>query len=121
MRVNFDISNLEAALALIDERCNASEAVAQARDGVVGKLVAAKSDPDNKCLPYEVRYGSKCFFNHEAKAKWEREQLLRRNPDWRLPDQNQVPISSMHRLKGISTKAVGLVSLIQLKTVKVLH
>ena len=87
-RINFDISNLEAALAFIDERCNASEAVAQARDGVVGKFVDAKSDPDNKCLPYEVRYGSKCFFNHEAKAKWEREQLLKRQPEWRVARSN---------------------------------
>jgi hypothetical protein len=84
MRVNFDISNLEAALALIDERCGASESVVQARDGMIGKFVDAKSDPTNKCLPYEVRYGSKCFFNHEAKAKWEREQLLKRQPDWRV-------------------------------------
>jgi len=88
MRINFDISNLEAALALIDERCNATKVVTQARDGVVGKFIDAKSDPKYKCLPYEVRYGSKCFFNHEAKAKWEREQLLKRNPDWRVSRYN---------------------------------
>ena len=99
-RINFDISNLEAALALIDERCNASEAVALARDGVVGKFVNAKSDPDNKCLPYEVRYGSKCFFNHEAKAKWEREQLLRRQPDWRVARSKSGPSIFYAQVEG---------------------
>jgi hypothetical protein len=42
------------------------------------------AEKESGCLPYEVAYGSKCFFNHGEKEKWEIEQQLKQQPDWRV-------------------------------------
>ena len=47
--------------------------------------------------------------NHEAKAKWEREQLLRRNPDWKVARADTDRDIFYAKVKEISTKLDGLV------------
>ncbi|MDC0400170.1 hypothetical protein OAN59_10765 [Alphaproteobacteria bacterium] len=83
-RVKFDISDFNAALAVIDSHCNTPKEAILARGGKVQqRTILAKAEKKNDCLPYEVAYGSKCFFNHDEKEKWEIKQQLNQQPDWK--------------------------------------
>lgn len=84
-RVIFNINDFHSALSVIDSHCNVPKESVFARDGQSKqRTIMASTGKENGCLPYEVKYGSKCFFNHVEKEKWEIEQQLKQQPDWRV-------------------------------------
>jgi hypothetical protein len=84
-RVIFNINDFYSALSVIDSHCNVPKESVLARDGQTKqRTIMASTGKESGCLPYEVAYGSKCFFNHDEKEKWEIKQQLKRQPDWRV-------------------------------------